>query len=81
MLFTILILISAVAVVKVIWEIAESRKCPTNRDLKKVVLGRIGRETPLAEKVQRHLGICSKCRDKIDGFIREDPSDHLIAEE
>lgn len=81
MIFTILILISAVAVVKVMWEITESRKCPTNRDLKKVVLGRAGIDTPLANRVQRHLGICSKCRDKIDGFIRENPSDHLIAEE
>lgn len=78
LVFQILVLISAFAVIKILSEIVASRRCPNEKLLKHVIRGRIGSNTPEARQVQRHLGICNKCRNKIDTLNNENPSDHLI---
>ena len=81
MLFTILILISAFAVIKVISQIIMDRKCPSERTLKNVVLGRLPGDTSISRKVKRYLGICSKCRNKIDDIVKVNPADMLITDD
>ena len=86
MLFTILILISAFAVIAVLREILQSRRCPSEYTLKSVVLGRYKGREEVIRNVQRHLGVCSKCRAKVDGLMNDDTppykhEDILISDE
>lgn len=74
-MFTILALISAVAVVGVISEILASRKCPDEELLKAVVLGRFRGRDKVSDGVTRHLGICKDCRNKVDQFMSQELDD------
>ena len=80
-MFTILMLISAVAVIGVISEILQSRKCPDEYLLKAVVLGRYRGKDKTKDNVTRHLGICKACRNKVDSFILGDTDDVLISDD
>lgn len=61
----ILILMSLYGIYRIIREIAASRKCPNDAELRGVLLGRIGGDTARARKVKQHLGVCEKCRDRV----------------
>lgn len=60
----IFILISLYGIYRVIREIRAHRKCPSDNDLRKVVLGIAKKNSTIADKVILHLGICEKCQDK-----------------
>ncbi len=62
----ILIGVSFITVYKVIGEIMESRACPDDITLRKVVLGQIPKRDGTSKRVIRHLGTCNKCQAKVD---------------
>lgn len=65
----ILILVTGYSAIKIINEIIKSNRCPEDEILKKVVLGRMNKESPISKNIIKHLGICEKCRDKINEII------------
>lgn len=67
--FIFLILVSGIAVVSVIKEILESHKCPSEKNLRDVVLGRTDKNSRLGSRVIKHLGICEICREKVDKIV------------
>jgi len=68
----ILILITGYSAIQIVGEIIESKKCPDDKTLKKVVLGRMRRDTKKAKIVTKHLGVCSECRQKVDVIMKND---------
>jgi len=65
----ILILVTGYSVFQIIGEIIRSNECPEESMLKKVIQGRMNRDSPTARNIIKHLGVCSDCRDKIDEFM------------
>jgi len=64
-MMTILILISLGSVIAVVSKIVGMQSCPEENQLKSVVNGRVSKNSRIAEKVIRHLGVCKKCQQKV----------------
>lgn len=62
--FKIFIIISLYGIFRIITEILKQRKCPSDRDLRSVILGVEKKNSTISERVIMHLGICEKCQEK-----------------
>ena len=60
----ILIIIALYTIYKLVREIVNQRKCPSESLLRGVLLGRIKKNTDKADFVIMHLGICEKCQQR-----------------
>jgi len=49
---------------KIIREISAQKKCPKDRDMKRVILGLKNKNSAIVDKVIMHLGICEKCQQR-----------------
>ena len=54
------------SVVLIIIKIVRQRKCPSDEALRKAVLFSQKYDDPEGERVIAHLGLCAKCRLRID---------------
>lgn len=66
MLYLFLILLTIPGIISAVWRIVDQQKCPDENELQKAVLGKQGIKKPKAELIIQHLGICKKCREKVD---------------
>ena len=60
-----LIIVSCYVAYRIIREIIDQKKCPSDRELKDVALGITKKNTARADRVIMHLGICEKCQEKV----------------
>lgn len=64
MIYYILILIAFYGLYKIVVEIKEQQRCPSDRELKRVVLGLTKKDSAIANRIIMHLGICEKCQER-----------------
>lgn len=67
-MYLILLLLAAPAIFIAINKIKEMHRCPEENELKRVVFGKVNKNSKLADTVIKHLGICQKCRDKVSAL-------------
>lgn len=65
-IFIICMLFSLIVVLSIISQINAQRKCPDERTLRKVILGSADKNSFKSQAIIEHLGICEKCRQRIE---------------
>ena len=66
-----LILVSAYGIFRIVSEIINNKKCPSDQELRDVALGLVKKNTSKADRIIMHLGGCEKCRAKVKNIGAE----------
>lgn len=72
-MFTIIAIVASFAVIKIIMQIVNERKCLDDASIRKFMLNRLNENE--RRRVIAHLGICEKCRNVFHNFNQDDALD------